>query len=129
VETVFINVGTNRWDLGDLVSQWIEVLSLEGGTTASAMCRLDLEGLAELLGGDQRAGVALVTGLSSTLASGRRSGRPPLELDVGRVGRGRLGRIGGIQVEPRLQLGDPLFQRGNDSQDGRLGFGRNGVPE
>jgi hypothetical protein len=51
VETVFINVGTNRWDLGDLVSQWIGVLSLEGGTTASTVCRLDLEGLAELLGG------------------------------------------------------------------------------
>jgi hypothetical protein len=50
VEAVFINVGADRRDLSDLVSQRIGIVPLQCGATASALRRLDLEGLSELFG-------------------------------------------------------------------------------
>ena len=136
MEAVFIDVGTDGRDLSDLVSQGIGIVSLERGATALTVRRLDLEGLSKLFGWDQRPGVSLVAGLSSALASGRRDRRSPLELDGGRISGGRLGRIGGIEVEPHLQLGDrflqlgdPSLQRAEDLQKGGLSLGRDGVPE
>ena len=94
------------------------------------------EFFAELFGWNQRPGVSLVTGLTSALAPGRRDRRSPLELDGGRIGGGGLGRIGGVEVEPRLQLGDrllqlgdPSLQRAEDLQKRGLSLGRDGVPE
>jgi hypothetical protein len=52
VEAVFIDIGTDGRDLGDLMPHRIGVLSLERSTTASTVRRLDLEGLSELLGWD-----------------------------------------------------------------------------
>jgi hypothetical protein len=129
VESVFIDVGANRRDLGDLMSQRVDVFALEEGTTASTVRRLDLEGLSELLGRDQRPGVALVSGLAPALPPGRRGGRPPLELYGGRVGRGRLGGVRGVLIEQGLQGDDPLLQRGDHGQEGHLGFRRYGAPE
>jgi hypothetical protein len=129
VESVFIDVGTNRRDFGDLMSNRVKVFALEGGPTASTVRRLDLERLSEVLGRDQRPGVALVSRLAPALPPRRRNGRPPLELDGGRVGRGRLGGVGGVLIELGLQIGDPLLQRGDHSQDGRLGFRGYGAPE
>src|SRR5262249_20147229 len=85
VEEGFIDVGAHRRDLSDLVSQGIGVVALQRGATASALRRLDLEGLSKLFGWDQRPGVSLVAGLSSALAPGRRDRRSPLELDGGRI--------------------------------------------
>ena len=65
MEAVFINVGADGRDLSDLVSQRIGIVPLQCGATASALCRLDLEGLSKLFGWDQRSGVSLVTGLST----------------------------------------------------------------
>jgi hypothetical protein len=110
MESVLIDVGTDRRDLGDLVPYWIGVVSLQRGAAASAVRRFDLDGLSDLLGWDECSGMALVTGLSSALSSGRRGRRSPLELDGRGVGGGGLGRVGGVQVEPGLQLGDPLLQ-------------------
>jgi hypothetical protein len=136
VEAVFINVGADGRDLSDLVSQRIGIVPLPCGATASALCRLDLEGLSKLFGWDQRSGVSLVTGLSTALAPRRRGRRSPLELDGRRIGGGGLGRIGGVEVEPRLQLGDrllqlgdPSLQRAEDLQKRGLSLGRDGVPE
>ena len=42
---------------------------------------------------------------------------------------GGLEELVGILVEPRLQIGDPRLQGGDDGQDGRLGLQRHGVPE
>jgi hypothetical protein len=129
MEAVFIDVRTDQWDLRDLVSQGIGIISLKRGATASAVRRLDLEGLSELFGWDQRPGVSLVTGLPTALAPGRRDRRSPLEPDGGRISGRRSGRVGGIEVEPRLEIRDAFLQRGDNSQDGRLGFRRDGVPE
>jgi hypothetical protein len=89
-----------------------------------------------LFGWDQRPGVSSVPGLSPALAPGGRDRRSPLELDGGRIGGRGLGRIGGVEVEPRLQLGDRLLQLGDPSlqraeglQKRGLSLGRDGVPE
>jgi hypothetical protein len=129
VKAVFIDIGTDRRDLSNLVSQGIGIVSLQRSATALALRRLDLEGLTKLFSWDQRSGVSLVTGLSSRLASGRRSRRAPLELDGRRIGGGRLGRIGGIEVEPRLQLGDPSLQSSEGVPERGLGRGRDGFPK
>ena len=76
MEAVFINVGADGRDLSDLVSQRIGIVPLQCGATASALCRLDLEGLSKLFGWDQRSGVSLVIGLSTALAPRRRGRRP-----------------------------------------------------
>jgi hypothetical protein len=136
VESVFIDVGAHRRDLHYLVSQGVGIVALQRGATASTLRRLDLEGLSELSGWDQRSGVSLVTGLSSALAPGRRDQRSPLELDGGRISGRGPGRIGGVEVEPRLQLGDcllqsgdPFLQRAEDLQKRGLSLGRDGAPE
>jgi hypothetical protein len=83
VEAVFIDIGTDGRDLGDLMAHRIGVISLERSTTASAVRRLDLEGLSDLLGWDDRSGVASVTGLAALLPPRRREGRSPLEFYCG----------------------------------------------
>jgi hypothetical protein len=52
-----------------------------------------------------------------------------LELHGGRIGRGRPGRVGGVLIESRRQVSYPLLTRDDDSQDGRLGFRWDGVPQ
>jgi hypothetical protein len=54
----------------------------------------------------------------------------------GGTGRRRLGGIGGVELEPgleiadaSLQFGDPSLERVEHGQDGSLGFRWDGVPE
>ena len=111
VESVFIDVGADRRDLGDLVPQRDRGLHPGAQAPQPPQCvGLTSKVSRSLLGRDQRPGVSLVAGLAATLPPGRRGRRPPLDLHGGRVGRGRLGRVGGVLVEPRLQLSDPLLQ-------------------
>jgi hypothetical protein len=67
VESVFVDIGADRRDLGDLVPHRIGVVPLEGRTAALAQRRPDLEGLADLLGWDECPGVPLVAGLATPL--------------------------------------------------------------
>jgi hypothetical protein len=129
VEAVFIDIGADGRDLGDLMPHRVGVVSLERCTTASAVRRLHLEGLSELLGRDKLAGVTLVTGLAAPLPPGRWGRRTPLDLHGGGIRRGWFRGVGGVLVEPGLQVSDPLLQRDDDGQDGRLGFRRYRIPE
>jgi hypothetical protein len=88
VEAEVIDLGTDRRNLDDLVSQRVEVFSLERGATAFAVRRLDLEGLGELLGRDQYSGVARVAGLATSFPPRRRWRWSPLGLHDGGIGRG-----------------------------------------
>lgn len=100
MEAVFINVRADGRDLSDLVSQRIGIVPLQCGTTASALCRLDLEGLSKLFGWDQRSGVSLVTGLSTALAPEGGTGGRRLSLTAGGSVEGGLDEL----VELRLSL-------------------------
>ena len=83
--------------------------------------RLALDDLAELLGRDQGSGVVAMTGLPAPLLPRGGSRRP--SLDRGRVGRRGLGGVGGVLVDPLLQLGDPPLQGREQRPDGGLGLG------
>ena len=53
MESVFIDIGADRRDLGDLVPHRFGVVPPEDRAAALAVRRLDLEGLADLLGWDE----------------------------------------------------------------------------
>jgi len=72
--------------------------------------------------------------LATPFPTGGRGGRLTFQAD--RIRRRRLGGIGGIELEPGLQIADALLQFGDpslegvqDGQDGNLGFRWDSVPE
>jgi len=72
--------------------------------------------------------------LSAPLATRGWGGRLPLEANG--VGGGRLGGVGGIELEAGLKVPDALLQFSDpsvegvqDGQDGSLGFRRHATPE
>jgi hypothetical protein len=72
--------------------------------------------------------------LPTPLPTGGWGGRLALEPDG--IGRRRLGGIGGIELEPGLDIAESLLEFGDPSlegvehgQDGNLGFRWDGVPE
>jgi hypothetical protein len=72
--------------------------------------------------------------LPAPLATRGRGGRLALEPDG--IRRRRLGGIGGIELQPSLEVSDALLQFSNpsvdgvqDGHDGNLGFRWDGVPE
>jgi hypothetical protein len=83
MESVFINVGLNGRDLGDLMPHRAGVVAVKRGTTATAAGRLDLERISQSFGWDQRSGVAFVTGLAAPLPPRRWERRSPLDLHGG----------------------------------------------
>ena len=75
-----------------------------------------------------------MAGLSAAVAPGRRSRRLSFQAD-GVGGRG-LGGVGGVELEPGLeiadlgfQLGDPILEGFPGRQEGNLGVRRHGTPE
>jgi hypothetical protein len=71
--------------------------------------------------------VTLVADLATPPPLGGGPGRLPL--DVERFGGRRLGGVGRIPVESRLEGGDPSLERIDQAEDGRLGVGRYLDPE
>jgi hypothetical protein len=72
--------------------------------------------------------------LPTPLPTGGWGGRLALEPDG--IGRRRLGGIGGIELEPGLDIAESLLEFGDPSlegvhhgQEGSLGFRWDGVPE
>jgi hypothetical protein len=72
--------------------------------------------------------------LPTPFPTGGWSGRLAFEPDG--IGRRGLGGIGGIELEPGLEIADTLLEFGDpslegvqDGQDGNLGFRWDGVPE
>jgi site-specific DNA recombinase len=117
----------DRRDLGDLMAQGLGILTGQAVAATSAVRGLAIEGLVDLLGGNQGAGVAVMAGLPSTPLAGGSGGRP--SLDGGGIGRRRLGGVGGVLVEPLFEVSDPLFQLVDDLGDHHLGVGGEGLPD
>ena len=63
-----------------------------------------------------------VADLATPPPKGEGPGRLPL--DVERLGGRRLGEVGRIPVESRLEGGDPSLERIDQAEDGRLCIGR-----
>ena len=134
VEPILVNDRLDPGQFGDLMDQGFGVVAGEFMTTAAAGVRLALEGLADLLGWYQGSPCLAMSRLPTAfLLAGRGRGSP---LHPDRVGRGGLGRVGGVELEPRFQvedssfeIGDPLLHSTEHCRDRRLGVGRNLVPE
>src|SRR5262249_36941245 len=110
------------------------VLAVKGLTAAAARTGPAIAGGSELLGRDQGAERPGMAGLSGAVAYGRGSRRLALQAD--RVRRGRLGGVGGVELEPGLKIAGSGFQLGDSSgegipggSEGGLSLRRHGVPE
>ena len=63
MESVFVHHGEDRRHLGDLVSDRLGVITGQGIAAPAASGRLAVDDLADLLGGYERAGLAMMAGL------------------------------------------------------------------
>jgi hypothetical protein len=134
MESVFVDQRLDLGQFGDLMHQGGRVIAAQGVATAAAIGGPALGDRAHLLLRDQAALHPGMSRLPTTFATGGWGGRLALEADG--IGRRRLGGIGGVELEPGLevadallQFGDPSLERVEHGQDGSLGFRWDGVPE
>ena len=74
MEPVLVHHGADRRQLGDLMPERFGVVTGEGVAAPAAFRRLALDDLADLLGRDQGAGMASMSGLPAPLLA--RGGEP-----------------------------------------------------
>jgi hypothetical protein len=134
MQAVFVDDRLDPGQFGDLMDQGIGVLSRQRMATPPAGIGLRVAGRVEPLGGDQGAERLATAGLPAALPLGR--GRWRLALQADRVGGGRLGGVGGVELESRLEIadgglqgGDPIPEGLPGVQEGDLGVGGHVVPE
>src|SRR3954471_11550468 len=116
------------------MDQRSRVITDQGMTTAAAIRGPAIGSGADLLRRDQTTLCPAMSRLPAPFPTGGRGGGLALEPDG--IGRRGLGGIGGIELEPGLEIADALLQFEDpsvdgvqDGQDGDLGFRWNGVPE
>jgi hypothetical protein len=134
MEPVLVDQGLNLGQFGDLVDQGTGVITDQGVAAAAAIPGPTLGDRAHFLGRDQAPQSPAMSRLPTPFATGGPGGRFAFQPDG--IGGRRLGRIGGIELQPRLQIADALLQFGDpprvriqDSQEGNLGFRRDSAPE
>src|SRR5436305_10939130 len=127
MESVFVHHGEDRRHLGDLVSDRLGVITGQGIAAPAASGRLAVDDLADLLGGYERAGLAMMAGLPAPLLA--RGGGRRTPLGRGGIRRGRPGGVGGVLVEPLLQVGDPYLEGLHQPRDSGLCLGRERIPD
>ena len=99
---------------------------LEGHDRTSGSEAAYTDHVTELVRRNQGANTTEVTGLPASFLARGRSWRA--SLDRRGVGRGRLGGVGRVLVEPFFQGGDPLLQGAHQREDSRLCLGRDRIP-
>ena len=131
---ILIDEGLDLGQFGDLMDQGFGVVAVECVTTAATGGRLADERVADLLGRDQAPPGLAMAGLAAAFFPAGRSWGFPLHAN--RIGRGGLGRVRGVELEPcfeatdpRLQLIDPLPHHQERGGDSRLGVWRHLGPE
>src|SRR5215218_6426135 len=122
MESIFIHHGEDGRHFDDLVADRFGVITGEGIAAPTASGRLTVEDLAELLGGYEWAGLAMMAGLPTPLLA-RGGGRRPS------LGGGGLGGIGGILADLLFEVGDPLLEGLDQARDSGLYLGRERIPE
>ena len=134
MEPVFVDQRLDLGQFGDLMDQGGRVITGQGVATAAAIGGPALGDRADLLRRDQAALGPAMSRLPAPFPTGGRGGRLAFEPDG--IGRRGLGGIGGVELEPGLEIADTLLQFSDPSlegvqqgQDGDLGFRWDGVPE
>jgi hypothetical protein len=119
---------------GDLMDHGFGIVTGEPLATAPAGGRPAVERLVDPLGWHQDAPGLAMSGLAAALLPAGRGRGLPLHPD--RIGRGGLGRVGGVELEPGFEVTDPRLQfinllphRQECGGDGRLGVRRHLGPE
>ena len=118
MEPILIDDRLDLGEFGDLMDQGFGVVAGEFMTTTATRVGLAVERLADLLRRHQGTNRFAMTALSTPFLAAGRSWRFPLHPD--RVGRGGLGRVGGIELEPVLKKGNTILVGLNQSADRRL---------
>jgi len=101
--------------------------------TTATVCRLAVKRLADLLGRHQRAVSLTMSMLTAAFFPAARRGGFPLHPD--RIGRGRLGRVCRVELEPVLKIAEAVLKEDNsrfiglhESEDRRLKLRRGRLP-
>ena len=108
MEPVFVDQRLDLGQFGDLMDQGGRVITDQGVATAAAIRGPALGDRADLLRRDQAALGPAMSRLPAPFPTGGRGGRLALEPDG--IGRRGLGGIGGIELEPGLEIADALLQ-------------------
>ena len=124
---VFVHHGLYGGHFGDLVPDRLGVVALQHLVAPPAFGRLAVDDVAELLGRYKRTGLAAMAGLTAPLLARSPSGRT--SLDRGGIGGGWLGGVGGVLVEPLLQVGDPPLEGLHQHRHRRLHLGWEFIPD
>jgi hypothetical protein len=126
MELVLDDGGPHRRDVSNLVAERLRVLAGERLSAASALGRLEGNGLLHLLRRHQETLLGGPPWLSAASFTGGRGGRAAFGSRG--IGGGRLGGVGGILVQTPVQLVDlsllvlqTPFVLGEDGQQGGLG--------
>ena len=134
MESVLVDQRLDLGQFGDLVNQGSRVITDQGVAAAAAIRGSAIGDRAYLLRWNQAPQCPAMSRLATPFPTGGRGGRLTFQADG--IRRRRLGGIGGIELEPGLQIADALLQFGDpslegvqDGQDGNLGFRWDGVPE
>ena len=134
MKSVLVDQRFDLGQLGDLVNQRSRVVTGQGLTAATAIRGPTIGDRAHLLRRDQAALCPAMSRLPTPFPTGGWRGRLAFEPDG--IGRRRLGGIGGVELEPALEIANTLLEFGDPSleglqhgQDGNLGFRWDGVPE
>ena len=134
MKLIFIDEGLDPGQFGDLMDQRRGVIAEQSLTTAPAVGRLTSDGFTDFLGWDQNPLGPTMLGLTAAFLAGGSGGR--LSLGPDEIGRGRLVRVGGVELESCLEVVDsglefasPLLHRQNHCRNGRLSIRRHLVPE
>src|SRR5260370_18866403 len=127
----------DRLELGQfsrLMDQGFGVVAGEFMTASTASSWLTVDRLANLLRRNQGALGLAMSGLAAAFLSAGRSGGLTLHSD--RIRRGRLRRVGGVELEPvleiidpRFKLSKPLFVELDEPKHRRLDFWRSRLPQ
>src|SRR5262245_49927741 len=104
MQAVLVDEGLDLGELGDLMDQGGGVLPVQRLAATTAGAGLAVARRAELVGRDQGAEGLGMSRLSAAFPPGRRSRRLSLQADG--VGGWGLGGVGGVELEPGLEIAD-----------------------
>ena len=116
MESVLVDQRLDLGQFGDLVNQGSRVITDQGVAAAAAIRGSAIGDRAHLLRWNQAPQYPAMSRLATPFPTGGRGGR--LTFQANGIRRRRLGGIGGIELEPGLQIADALLQFGDPSLEG-----------